>query len=217
MRASTKHRRHRRRGRMSRRTVLVRACQHLWLVLANGVHDDSLQLTLPRSLPPNPVMLKVPASSRDDCRRPRGRGSSVPAAPHRAVASAACAGRLYLRWNAGFLYAFALERSFRRLRVARTSASSRPVAPFAGTLRTHPLLNLLSPARLPKARAMSPSCFFTPHHFSGRNRLTQQSVVAHDPDPPDAKPANVTEIPSCSARGSVSCSAQRTWRGVLEK
>jgi hypothetical protein len=33
---------------------------------------------------------------------------------------------------------------------------------------------------------MSPICFFTPHHFFGRNRLTQQSVVAHDPDPPDA-------------------------------
>jgi hypothetical protein len=27
---------------------------------------------------------------------------------------------------------------------------------------------------------------FTPYHFFGRNRLTQQSVVAHDPDPPDA-------------------------------
>src|SRR5215472_6609578 len=76
------------------RTVLVRACQYLWLVLANGVHDDSLPLTMRRSLPPNPVMLGVPALSRDDCRRPRGRGSSVPAAPHRAVASAAYAGRL---------------------------------------------------------------------------------------------------------------------------
>jgi hypothetical protein len=32
---------------------------------------------------------------------------------------------------------------------------------------------------------MSPICFFTQHHFFGRNRLTQ-SVVAHDLDPPDA-------------------------------
>src|SRR5215471_5554899 len=76
------------------RTVLVRACQHLWLVLANDVHDDSLPLTLLRSLLPNPVMLGVPVSSRDDCRRPPGRGSIAPAAPYRAVASAACAGRL---------------------------------------------------------------------------------------------------------------------------
>ena len=41
-----------------------------------------------------PVMLRVPASSRYDCRRPRGRGSSVPAVPHRAVRKRRCACRL---------------------------------------------------------------------------------------------------------------------------
>jgi RNA-directed DNA polymerase len=34
------------------RTVLVRACQHLWLALYNDGYGDSLPLTLPRSLAP---------------------------------------------------------------------------------------------------------------------------------------------------------------------
>src|SRR6266851_5765558 len=73
-----------------------------------------------------------------------------------------------------------------------TSASSRPVEPFVGTLRTHPLLNLLS---WPACRRPGPCPLsaFHPAPFFGRNRLTQQSVVAHDSDPPDAQPANVTE------------------------
>jgi len=92
------------------RTVLVRACQHLWLILANGVHDDSLPLTLPRSPPPNrdalsefPRRLATTAGAAVGEDPVSGQLHTAPSpAPHVPVG--------YLRWNADSLYAFALER-----------------------------------------------------------------------------------------------------------
>lgn len=60
-------------GRRSRpRTVLVQACQHLWLVMPNGACSSSLLLTMPLSLASHPPRCwQVTPSPRGSRRGPK--------------------------------------------------------------------------------------------------------------------------------------------------
>src|SRR5260370_42199775 len=108
-------------GPSSPRTILVQACQHLWLVLPNdgcsGSHfvDHAAQ---PSPRTPSMLGVLVPVS-RPSLRR-HGRGYIVPAASHRAVASAACAGRLPVMEHRVLFFSLPpfIEQSLKRLHVA---------------------------------------------------------------------------------------------------
>ena len=126
------------RGKHPTAHLLVQACQHLWLVEADGERGSSLTLVIPPSLAPHPrrcSQMIPPPHGIGMARRP---GCIVPAASHRTVTSPACAGRLLTteRQVLPIPSPFSFEQLFRRLHVAPIRASRHRSTPAWSRART---------------------------------------------------------------------------------